>query len=125
MGVLTEGNIRVSLPGDCVDADIDRFLEILPGAVAAVRAKLDAPSATPSTDELTLDTLGRRCPIPVIELAKHLADVPVGGLIRVLSDDEAAALDIPAWCEMRAQEYVGSEPTEGLNAVAYLIRRLS
>ena len=125
MGVLTEGNIRVSLPADCADADIDSFLEVLPGAVAAVRATLDAPSATPSTDELTLDTLGRRCPIPVIELAKHLGDVPVGGLIRVLSDDEAAALDIPAWCEMRDQEYVGSEPAEGLNAVAYVIRRLS
>ncbi len=125
MGVLTEGNIRVSLPADCADADLDRFLEVLPRAVAAVRSTLDAPSATPSTDELTLDTLGRRCPIPVIELARHLGDVPVGGLIRVLSDDEAAGLDIPAWCEMRDQEYVGSEPAEGVGAVAYLIRRLS
>ncbi|WP_042399042.1 cysteine desulfurase/sulfurtransferase TusA family protein [Streptacidiphilus carbonis] len=126
MGVLTEGNIRVSLPAGCEDADIDRFLDVLPNAVAAVRSKLDAPSAAvPTADEVTLDTLGRRCPIPVIELAKHLTDVPVGGMVRVLSDDEAAALDIPAWCEMRSQEYVGSEPAAGLNAVAYLIRRLS
>ncbi|MHA6759342.1 cysteine desulfurase/sulfurtransferase TusA family protein [Streptacidiphilus sp. PAMC 29251] len=121
MGVLTEGNVRVSLPPDCTDADIDLFLEVLPAAVAGVRAQLDPPStAVAGPETLVLDTLGRRCPIPVIELAKHIGSVPVGGLIAVLSDDEAARLDIPAWCEMRSQEYVG-EP----EAHRYLIRRLS
>ena len=59
-----------------------------------------------------MDALGKRCPIPVIELAKVIGDVPVGGTVTVLSDDEAARLDIPAWCEMRGQEYVGEEPAE-------------
>ena len=122
MGVLTEGNVRVSLPRECADADVDLFLEVLPRAVAAVRAQLDPPIAGPAETSglLVLDTLGRRCPIPVIELAKHIGSVPVGGMIAVLSDDEAARLDIPAWCEMRGQEYVGE--TE---AQRYLIRRLS
>lgn len=70
---------------------------------------------------LVVDTLGKRCPIPVIELAKVITDVPIGGTVRVLSDDEAARLDIPAWCEMRNQEYVGEEPTEG--GTAYVVRR--
>lgn len=39
----------------------------------------------------------------MIELAKVIDDVPLGGTIRVLSDDEAARLDIPAWCAMRGQ----------------------
>ncbi len=43
--------------------------------------------------------------------------------VRVLSDDEAARLDIPAWCEMRGQEYVGEEPAE--RGSAYVVRRLS
>ncbi|MFC1435788.1 cysteine desulfurase/sulfurtransferase TusA family protein [Streptacidiphilus sp. N1-3] len=121
MGALTEGNVRVSLPPDCTDADIDLFLDVLPKAVATVRAKLDPPSTERVGDDtLVLDTLGRRCPIPVIELAKYIGTVPVGGLIAVLSDDEAARLDIPAWCEMRSQEYVGE--TE---AHRYVIRRLS
>ncbi|MCI0686364.1 MAG: sulfurtransferase TusA family protein [Sporichthyaceae bacterium] len=73
---------------------------------------------------LVLDTVGRRCPIPVIELAKHIGTVPVGAVIAVLSDDEAARVDIPAWCEMRAQQYLGAadSPTRG---PAYLIRRVS
>jgi cysteine desulfurase len=70
-----------------------------------------------------VDALGKRCPIPVIELAKVIGDVPVGGTVRVLSDDEAARLDIPAWCEMRGQEYVGEEPAE--KGMAYVVRRLA
>ncbi|WP_280877415.1 cysteine desulfurase/sulfurtransferase TusA family protein [Streptomyces pseudovenezuelae] len=125
MGVLSEGNVRVSLPPGTPEADVERFLEVLPGAVAAVREKLGAslPITIATEDALIVDALGKRCPIPVIELAKVIGEVPVGATIRVLSDDEAARLDIPAWCEMRNQEYVGEEPaTEG---TAYLVRRLS
>ncbi|MGW9028529.1 aminotransferase class V-fold PLP-dependent enzyme [Streptomyces sp. NPDC055722] len=125
MGVLSEGNVRVSLPTDTPAEEVDRFLSVLPGAVAAVREKLGAPSPRTLTreDALVVDTLGKRCPIPVIELAKVIGDVPVGGTVRVLSDDEAARLDIPAWCEMREQEYVGEEPAE--RGSAYVVRRLS
>ncbi|MGQ4384120.1 cysteine desulfurase/sulfurtransferase TusA family protein [Streptomyces sp. SAS_270] len=127
MGVLSEGNVRVSLPPGTPAEDVDRFLSVLPGAVAAVREKLGAP-ASPSVaaageDVLVVDALGRRCPIPVIELAKVIGDVPVGGIVRVLSDDEAARLDIPAWCEMRGQEYVGEEPAD--HGCAYVVRRVS
>ncbi|MEU6316194.1 aminotransferase class V-fold PLP-dependent enzyme [Streptomyces sp. NPDC047009] len=125
MGVLSEGNVRVSLPTGTPAEEVDRFLSVLPGAVAAVREKLGAPSPRTLTreDALVVDTLGKRCPIPVIELAKVIGDVPVGGTVRVLSDDEAARLDIPAWCEMREQEYVGEEPAE--RGSAYVVRRLS
>lgn len=126
MGVLSEGNVRVSLPFGTPAEDVDRFLEVLPGAVAGVREKLGAPAPTTTTvraDALVVDALGKRCPIPVIELAKVIGDVPVGGTVRVLSDDEAARLDIPAWCEMREQEYVGEEPAE--KGTAYLVRRVS
>ncbi|MFI6661030.1 cysteine desulfurase/sulfurtransferase TusA family protein [Streptomyces sp. NPDC050523] len=125
MGVLSEGNVRVSLPTGTGAEDVERFLEVLPGAVAGVREKLGAPApaATVQQDVLVVDALGKRCPIPVIELAKVIGDVPVGGLVRVLSDDEAARLDIPAWCEMREQEYVGEEPAE--RGTAYLVRRVA
>ncbi|QMU75854.1 aminotransferase class V-fold PLP-dependent enzyme [Streptacidiphilus sp. PB12-B1b] len=144
MGVLTEGNIRVSLPPDCTDADVELFLSVLPRAVAAVRSQLEPPAAGAGAARagsaaaadgaedgggaLVLDTLGRRCPIPVIELAKHFAGVPVGGLVAVLSDDEAARLDIPAWCEMRGQRYEGETPSDAYGpggGSAYLVRRLS
>ncbi|MFE9437834.1 cysteine desulfurase/sulfurtransferase TusA family protein [Streptomyces sp. NPDC006602] len=125
MGVLSEGNVRISLPVGTPEEDVERFLDVLPGAVAAVREKLGAPvaEAVVRDDALVVDSLGKRCPIPVIELAKVIGDVPVGGVVRVLSDDEAARLDIPAWCEMRGQEYVGEEPAD--RGSAYVVRRLS
>jgi cysteine desulfurase len=105
-------------------ADVDRFLEVLPGVVAGVRRHLGAPTAeepSPGSGSLVVDALGKRCPIPVIELAKVIGDVPVGGTVTVLADDEAARLDIPAWCEMRDQEYVGESPAPG--GTAYVVRR--
>ncbi|MEU6475620.1 aminotransferase class V-fold PLP-dependent enzyme [Streptomyces sp. NPDC047017] len=126
MGVLSEGNVRVSLPPGTAEEDVERFLSVLPEAVARVRAKLGAPAprtADGHREELVLDALGKRCPLPVIELAKVIGDVPVGGTVRVLADDEAARLDIPAWCEMRGQEYVGEEPAD--EGAAYVVRRVS
>lgn len=128
MDVLSEGNIRVSLPPGTEEADVERFLAVLPDAVSRVRAQLGAsgPQLTgpapggqeaPLVEALTVDSLGKRCPIPVIELAKVIGDVPVGGVVTVLADDEAARLDIPAWCGMRGHEYLGAEGT------AYRVRR--
>jgi cysteine desulfurase len=127
MGVLSEGNVRVSLPWGTQEADVERFLAVLPGAVAGVRERLGAPGAVRAVApagpaSLTVDALGRRCPIPVIELAKVIGDVPVGGTVTVLADDVAARLDIPAWCEMRGQEYVGEEQRE--RGAAYVVRRV-
>lgn len=150
MGVLSEGNVRVSLPPGTTSAEVDEFLSALPEAVRSVRAQLGAPESPVSQDEaapsaggagqpatgspgepagsrpdstvpqeLTVDALGRRCPVPVIELAKVIDHVPVGGVITVLADDEAARLDIPAWCAMRGHHYLGVEGTN------YRVRRES
>lgn len=73
-----------------------------------------------SRPDETLDCLGQRCPLPVIALARRLPQLPVGAVIRVLADDPAAANDIPAWCRMRGQEFVGG-PEEN----AYDVRRIA
>ncbi len=65
-----------------------------------------------------LDCLGQRCPLPVIALARRLPEMPVGAVLRVLADDPAAAVDIPAWCRMRGQHYAGSPSPN-----AYDVRR--
>ena len=70
-----------------------------------------------------LDCRDLRCPMPVIELAKHLEDVEVGQLIGVVAHDVAARVDIPAWCRMRSQEYAG-EDTAADGSPRYLVRRL-
>lgn len=69
---------------------------------------------------IVLDCLGQRCPLPVIALAKKMPTVGVGTVVRVLADDPAAANDIPAWCRMKSQEFVGSpEPN------AFDVRKLA
>jgi tRNA 2-thiouridine synthesizing protein A len=55
---------------------------------------------------LTIDALGRKCPIPIIMLAEQIRDVPVGEIIAVLADDPAAYTDVPAWCGMKSHEFV-------------------
>ena len=75
------------------------------------------------TGEVRLDCLGQLCPLPIIELARRIADVSIGEVIAVVSDDPAAATDVPAWCRMRGQEYAGTR-AEPLG-VAYLVRRSS
>jgi len=47
-----------------------------------------------------LNCLGKRCPLPVIELAKVLKTKPVNSQIRLLSDDPASAPDLIAWARM-------------------------
>ncbi|OKJ10172.1 cysteine desulfurase/sulfurtransferase TusA family protein [Kitasatospora sp. CB01950] len=128
MGVLTEGNVRVSLPPGTAAADVDRFLDVLPRVVAEIRAPLGldlpAPEPGPRADALVLDTLGKRCPLPIIELAKRIPEVAPGGRIAVLSDDEAARHDIPAWCDMCGHTYAGEAPATEYGAdhgTAYVV----
>ncbi|MBX6749895.1 MAG: sulfurtransferase TusA family protein [Micromonosporaceae bacterium] len=64
-----------------------------------------------------------RCPLPVITLARRLPQVPVGAVVRVLADDPAAAVDIPAWCRLRDQEYLGASPDTADGGPAYDVRR--
>jgi len=75
------------------------------------------------TPALELDCRGMLCPRPVIELARRLEDVPVGAIIAVAADDVAAAHDVPAWCRMRGQEYVGSDLAPD-GVARYLVRRV-
>ena len=49
---------------------------------------------------MILDCLGKRCPLPIIELAKALTDKPLGFEVTLLSDDPASAPDLIAWARM-------------------------
>jgi tRNA 2-thiouridine synthesizing protein A len=70
----------------------------------AERAVVPPPGLAPA---LTIDALGRKCPIPIIMLAEQIRDVPLGAVVAVLADDPAAYTDIPSWCVMKSQEFAG------------------
>ena len=73
---------------------------------------------------LVLDCRGMLCPQPIIELAKAFPKATVGSVIEVISDDAAAAVDVPAWCRMRSQEYVGAAANDD-GSTTYTVRRLA
>jgi tRNA 2-thiouridine synthesizing protein A len=81
----------------------------------------DSDAVAPSVD-LQLDCRGMRCPLPVIRLANAIEDVGVGRCVAVLADDPAARADVPAWCRMRGQEYVGEDLDED-GAPRFVVRR--
>ncbi len=73
---------------------------------------------------LELDCRDLPCPMPVIELARHIGDVAVGELVAVVAHDPAAAVDVPAWCRMKAQEIAGTDTAHD-GAPRYVVRRVS
>jgi tRNA 2-thiouridine synthesizing protein A len=79
------------------------------------------PPAAGLAPVLTIDALGRKCPIPIIMLAEQIRDVPLGSVVAVLADDPAAYTDVPSWCVMKAHEFAGYE--ELTRGWALFIRR--
>src|SRR6266498_1672981 len=78
----------------------------------------DAPASAPA---LTIDALGRKCPIPIIMLAERIREVPIGQVVAVLADDPAARTDVPAWCMIKSQEFVTAIDLP--SGWAFLVRR--
>jgi tRNA 2-thiouridine synthesizing protein A len=79
------------------------------------------PPAPAQAPALTIDALGKKCPIPIIMLAERIREVQVGQLVEVLADDPAAKTDLPAWCAIKSQDFVGL--TEQSVGWSFLVRR--
>ncbi len=72
---------------------------------------------------LVIDARGRRCPLPILDLARRIGDVAVGETVTVEADDPAARPDIAAWCRMRRHDYVG-EYRAADGTPGYTVRRV-
>ena len=59
--------------------------------------------------EVELDTRGSLCPQPIIDLAACIERIPVGSIVRIVSDDAAIAFDLPAWCQSMSHELLTLE----------------
>ena len=77
--------------------------------------------STPERATLELDCRGQRCPLPVIELARRIHEIKAGEVVAVVATDVAAGVDIPAWCRMRGQDYLGQDRAPD-GAPRYLVR---
>ena len=59
------------------------------------------PDGVPLELARIVDSRGRPCPTPIIDLARAAAGAPPGAELRLLADDPAAPGDVAAWCRMR------------------------
>jgi len=66
-----------------------------------------------------IDSIGTRCPQPIIDAARFLRTQPIGTAAILLSDDPATAPDILAWARM-THNY-----SEQLEPAKFLVRKES
>jgi TusA-related sulfurtransferase len=67
-----------------------------------------------------VDARGLRCPLPVLELARQVGDLPEGAVVELLADDPATDVDVPAWCALRGATFLGSRPASD-GGTSYLV----
>ena len=88
---------------------------------------MTGPFPAPQPEGLSVDSRGRHCPLPIIDLAAAARSAAPGTVITLLADDPAADADVPAWCRMRRHDYLGAEPYPAAEAAvrtakAYRVR---
>ncbi len=72
--------------------------------------------------DATLDCYGLLCPVPIIQTARKLKELKVGQVLEVLSTDAGIKVDMPAWCRMTGQEFLGAEEADGI--IRVFVRKL-
>ena len=63
--------------------------------------------------DYTVDTVGKFCPVPIIEASNRLKEMTAGETLTVISDDEGIKNDMPNWCAMTGNEFLGIEEKNG------------
>jgi TusA-related sulfurtransferase len=61
----------------------------------------------------TLDCIGLYCPMPIHNTANKLKELKAGQVLEILADDEGIKEDMPAWCRVTGNEFLGIEEEKG------------
>jgi len=69
----------------------------------------DTPGAAPEP-AAELDARGLLCPLPVLKARKRIAALPSGAVLRILTTDPAAVLDVPHFCAEAGHAVIASGP---------------
>ncbi len=64
--------------------------------------------------DYTIDTVGKFCPVPIIEVASKIKEMEVGETLTVISDDPAIKSDMPNWCNMTGNELLDMSEDEDI-----------
>lgn len=64
---------------------------------------LDAPLEA----DATTDIIYMMCPMHLLTIKQKIQEINVGQVLAVLTDYEGALEDVPAWCEISGNEFLG------------------
>ena len=53
------------------------------------------------------DARGTSCPGPLLAAKRSITEVPVGGIMELLSSDTGTLRDVPRWAEKMGHEFLG------------------
>lgn len=62
----------------------------------------------------SLDAVGLICPEPVFRVRRRLATMRAGNVLRVLTDDPLAELDLAVFCQRTGHELIESRDCDGV-----------
>ena len=60
-----------------------------------------------------LDCVGLACPMPIFKTSNTIKEMQPGEVLEVQSDDDGIEKDMPAWCRMTGNEFLGMVKTGG------------
>lgn len=60
-----------------------------------------------------LDCVGLACPMPIFKTANKIKELASGQVLEVQSDDDGIEKDMPAWCKMTGNEFLGQSKENG------------
>ena len=75
------------------------------------------------SQSILLDTQGLYCPEPVMMLHGAIADIAIGGVVKVVATDPSTQRDIPKFCDFLGHELAACEVTD--SAFTFYIKRLN
>ena len=70
-------------------------------------------TAHPMGFDEEVDALGLLCPLPVLKAAKRLRGMEAGAVLKIVTDDPAALIDVPHFCNEQGHAFLGSEEADG------------
>jgi len=57
--------------------------------------------------DLSIDCVGLACPMPIFKTSNKIKEMQPGQILEVLSDDDGIVKDMPAWCKMTGNGFMG------------------
>jgi tRNA 2-thiouridine synthesizing protein A len=75
----------------------------------------------PTTDTVTLDARGLKCPMPIVRTAQQMKSLAGGQLLEVLATDPGAVADFAAWSRATGNDIVASSVDGGV--YRFVLRR--